>query len=48
MTNEFNATPAAPNFNAALTGANENRKDTGGSLIGRRTLRRGRRANRAI
>jgi len=41
-------TTQAPRFNTAFKGEAAQRKDTVGSLIGRRTMRRDRRANRAI
>jgi len=42
------ATTQTPRFNSAFKGELAQRKDTVGSLIGRRTTRRDRRANRAI
>lgn len=48
MTNEAIEAQQAQNFNAPISGATTPRKDIGGSLMVRRTLRRGRRANRAI
>lgn len=48
MTNEIFGTQQNQNLNQAVCGATERRKDIGGSLMVRRTLRRGRRANRAI
>jgi len=41
-------TAQAPRFNSAFKGETAQHKDTAGSIIGRRTLRRARRANRAI
>jgi len=41
-------TAQTPRFNSVIKGGLTQRKDTVGSLIARRTVRRDRRANRAI